>query len=64
MDALVASQRQRIQRNLSLQTQRYQRRVTEAYDMAQIEHKGTRQTAGQGPYNAWKRNVGKAWVIT
>ena len=64
MDAVVASQCQRIQRNFSLQTQRYQRRMAEQMEAPVVEHRGTPQSTGQGPYNAWKRNVGKAWGMT
>jgi len=59
MDALCLAQTQRIHRDVGRQVQRYQRRVSEAYETQTVEHKGRPQGTGAGPHGGWRLNMSR-----
>ena len=59
LEAFFGRQVARARGRASRVVQRYRQRVSEAYDVSVVEHKGAPQSTGSGPHNAWRRTVGR-----
>ena len=59
LEAFFARQVARARARASWVVRRYRQRVSEAYDVSVVEHKGAPQSTGSGPHDAWRRTMGR-----
>mgnify|MGYP001619085821 CR=1 FL=1 len=59
LEAFFARQVARARDRAGRVVRRYRSRVSEAYDVSVVEHKGFPQSTGSGPHNAWRRMMGR-----